>query len=160
LARSAADVEEAVATLRYPPHGTRGFGPFVASSCHDFDMVQAVAHYKSNPPVCYVLVETAEAVDNIEEIVEVEGVDVLQVAQFDLSTALGISGQFDHPRFLEAERHIEASVRKAGKAKLGAVALTRERAHELHARGYRVVVGFDLWWLKESIRETQRWVEE
>ena len=119
-----------------------------------------MARYRSNPPVCYVLVETVEAVDNIHEIVEIEGVDVLQIAQFDLSTALGVSGQFDHPTFLEAERHVEAAVLRAGKAKLGAVALSRERAQALHERGYRVIVGFDLWWLKESIREAQGWVEE
>ena len=162
LARSAADVQDAVASLRYPPKGVRGFGPFVASSCHDFDMLHAVAHYESNPPICYVLIETAEAVDDIAAIAAVEGVDVLQVAQFDLSTALGISGQFNHPLFLEAERHIEAAVLGARGASpaLGAVALDRGRAHELHARGYRVIVGFDLWYLKQAIRDTKRWVEE
>ena len=90
----------AVSSLHYPPDGVRGFGPFVASSCHKFDMMRAVSHYRSSPPLCVVLIET-EAVRNIDEIVEVEGVDAFQIAQFDLSTALGISGQFDHPRFLE-----------------------------------------------------------
>ena len=38
LAREAADVERAVSALRYPPEGERGFGPFVAHSCHEFEV--------------------------------------------------------------------------------------------------------------------------
>ena len=52
---ASADVERAVAAMRYPPEGERGFGPFVASSMHDFELTQAVAHYAANPPVCIVL---------------------------------------------------------------------------------------------------------
>ena len=160
LAQSAADVRRAVSSLRYPPLGERGFVPFIAHSCHDFDFVKAVAHYNSNPPVCCVLIETEEAVENIEAIANVGGVDIFQIAQFDLSTALGIPGQFDHPRFLEAERRVEAAVLSSGAgAALGAVALSEERAQVLHARGYRMVVGFDILWLKSQIRTAQTWVE-
>lgn len=80
LATTAADVERAVSTLHYPPAGQRGFGPFVASSCHGFEMTRAVSHYAANPPVSIVLIETVEAVDNIHEIVATGGVDVFQVS--------------------------------------------------------------------------------
>lgn len=169
LAQTAKDVERAVATLRYPPHGERGFGPFVAHSRHGFEFTKAAVYYEANPPVCCVLVETAEAVDNIYDILNVGGVDVFQLAQFDLSTALGIPGQFTHPTFLDAERRVEDAVfgssgnaanaaNAADAAKLGAVALTKERADVLHGRGYRVIVGFDVLGLKATTAASQSWV--
>lgn len=158
LARSAADVARAVGTMRYPPEGERGFGPFIASSCHGFEMTEAVKHYAMNPPVCIVLIETVEAVEQIAEIVRVGGVDAFQIAQYDLTTALGISGQFDHPRFLEAEAAVEAAVLGAGKP-LGAVALTEARARELRSRGYRLLVGFDVHWLKSAVAAKQSWAQ-
>ena len=82
---------------------------------------------------------------------------MIQIAQFDLSTALGRPGQFEHPEFLEAERKVEESVLRAG-IPLGAVALTEARAAALHARGYRLIVGFDVLWLKSAVRTAQSWV--
>ncbi|KAH8059850.1 HpcH/HpaI aldolase/citrate lyase [Aureococcus anophagefferens] len=105
LACTAADVERAVRTLHYPPRGDRGFG--LCGVRKGFEFAEAAAHYERNPPLCVVLIETAEAVDNIDAILAVEGVDAFQLAQFDLSTALGASGRFDDPGFLAAERRVE-----------------------------------------------------
>ena len=102
--------------------------------------------------------QTAEAVSNIDEICAVGGVDMFQLAQFDLSTALGVPGQFHHPTFLEAEQKVEEAVFRHG-VPLGAVALTEERAKVLTSRGYRMVVGFDLLWLKSAIKAAQSWVQ-
>ena len=157
LAADAADVERAVRTLHYPPRGDRGFGPFVASAAKGFEFTEATAHYGANPPLCVVLIETAEAVENIDEILDVDGVDCFQLAQFDLSTALGVSGQFDHPTFLAAEKRVEEAAFSRGVA-LGAVALTEDRAEVLKARGYRLTVGFDVHWLKSSVAAAQAWV--
>ena len=157
LACTAADVERAVRTLHYPPRGDRGFGPFVAASARGFEFAGAAAYYELNPPLCVVLIETAEAVDNIDELLAVEGVDAFQLAQFDLSTALGASGKFDHPDFLAAEQRVEEAAFARG-VPLGAVALTADRAAELRARGYALTVGFDVHWLKAGVAATSAWV--
>jgi 4-hydroxy-2-oxoheptanedioate aldolase len=52
--------------------------------------------------VCTILIETRSAIDNIEEICEVEGLDCLTIAPFDLSTELGVSGRLDAPELVEA----------------------------------------------------------
>ncbi|KAL1529688.1 hypothetical protein AB1Y20_000627 [Prymnesium parvum] len=157
LARNAADVSRAVSTLHYPPRGERGFGPFIAHSAHRFEIGSTISYYEKNPPICCILVETVEAVQNIDEIADVDGVDIFQIAQFDLSTSLGVPGQFDHPTFLNAERKVEEAILRRGKP-LGAVALTHARAQELRARGYSMLVGFDVHWLKSSIQTAQTWV--
>ncbi len=68
-------------------------------------------------------------------------------AQFDLSTALGIPGQFGHPDFKAALAKIEAAAISTG-VPLGGVSLAKEQADALFARGYRAVCGFDILWLR------------
>lgn len=153
--RSTEDVERCVAYLSYPPEGSRGWGPFVAHSRFGTslpDYSAAVA-----PQItCCVLIESVEAVENIEAIVEVPGLDVVVVAPFDLSGALGVEGQFESPVFQEAVAKVERAVE--GKIPLGGVAFTPEQSAALAARGYRVRLhGFDLLMLKERIEAFKSW---
>jgi 4-hydroxy-2-oxoheptanedioate aldolase len=150
MVRSVADVERCSALVRYPPNGSRGWGPFVAHSRHG----TSAAEYSTavGPNVtCWIQIETLEAVEGIEEIVRVPGVDVIIIAPFDLSIALGIEGQFGEPRFVEA---VEAVERAAGAADvpLCGVAIDNQRAAELVARGYRVLLrGIDVFMLSGAV---------
>ncbi len=155
LVRTAADAKRAVASLRYPPNGTRGFGPFIAHLHHGTALPAYQATVEPHL-VCCLLVETQDAVDNIEDIVAVPGIDLLIPAQFDLTTDLGISGQFDHPDYLEALTKIEAAA-KAAHIPLGQAALNKDQAEAAFARGYRLIAGFDVLWLKGAATEAQSW---
>ncbi len=156
MINTAADARKAVASLYYPPKGNRGFGPFIAHSGAGVSLLD----YKDavdGTLACMLLVETAEAINNIDEIAAVPGIDLLVPAQFDLSTDLGISGQFDHPDFIAAIAKVEAAA-KANNIPLGNVALGQPQAKGLFARGYRVIAGFDILWLKAKAAETQSWL--
>ena len=155
LVRDAADAEKSVASLHYPPKGTRGFGPFLAHS-HYGTSLQSYRGEIEPALVCCLLIETRDAVDNIEEIVAVPGIDLIIPAQFDLSTELGCPGQFDHPEFVAALDRIEAAVDAAGIPR-GAVTLSRDQAQAMIARGYRVIAGFDAIWMRQKAAETQAW---
>ena len=155
MIRTADDAKRAVASLRYPPNGTRGFGPFAAHSAAGTGLMD----YKDTVDgtlFCCLLLETKDAVENVEAICAVPGIDMIIPAQFDLSTDLGISGQFDHPVFLEALGKVEAAAKAAG-LPLGNVGLSDDQAQGLFAKGYRVIVGVDLLWLKEKAAEAQSW---
>ncbi|WP_424968980.1 HpcH/HpaI aldolase family protein [Dinoroseobacter sp. S76] len=155
LIDTAEDARAAVESLRYPPAGTRGFGPFIAHSRWGTPMLDYRAGIE--PALCCILlVETRAAVENIDAIVEVEGIDMIIPAQFDLSTALGVSGQFDHPEFQAAVAKVEAACRAKG-IPLGGVGLAEAQAEALFARGYRAIAGSDLLWLKAKAAETQSW---
>ena len=106
--------------------------------------------------ICCLLVETRDAIDNIEAICAVEGIDAIIPAQFDLSTDLGISGEFDHPDFQDAIAKVEAAADAAG-IPLGNVGLAKPQADALFAKGYRIIAGFDILWLKGMAAETQSW---
>lgn len=103
------------------------------------------------------LIETRAAVENIESICQVEGVDCMIIAQFDLSTELGVSGRFDAPEFREAFTHLERVILDAG-IPLGGAALTRDQTRALLERGHRLPVhGFDVLMLGSIVRQTAEW---
>jgi 2-keto-3-deoxy-L-rhamnonate aldolase RhmA len=90
-------------------------------------------------------------VQSIDAIVRVPGLDVVVIAPFDLSTALGVEGRFDAPAFVEAVEAVERAAKDAGLPLCG-VALDASRAAALAARGYRALLrGIDVFMLEEAI---------
>jgi 4-hydroxy-2-oxoheptanedioate aldolase len=80
------------------------------------------------------------------------------VATFDLSTELGVSGKLDAPILLEAVKHAEQVILKAGIA-LRAAAFTKEQAQKNLARGHRLFFyGFDVLMLKQHARQAAGWL--
>ena len=157
LTRTAEDARRAVASLTYPPNGTRGFGPFLAHSFEGTDF-RGYREAVDGSRVCMLLIETREAVENIEEICDVEGIDLVVPALFDLSTAYGVSGQFDHPDVVAALERVESAAKARG-LPLSSVAFTRNQAEALFARGYRVIAGFDILWIRAAAAEMQGWLD-
>lgn len=156
LVRTAAEAAECVALTRYPPHGRRGWAPFIAHSRWGVELHDYLPK-RGSETVCGLLIETKAAVDNIEDICKVEGIDYMIVATFDLSTELGVPGKFDAPILLDAVKHVEQVVLNAGIA-LGASALTREQAQGNIRRGHRILVyGFDVLMLKQYARQAAEW---
>ncbi len=150
MVRSAEDVERCVASVTYPPAGTRGWGPFVAHARH---LVSPGEYSTAIGPrmTCCVQIETLEAVQEIDAIVRVPCVDLVMIAPFDLSCALGIEGRFDEPRFVEAVAGVERAVAAAGVALCG-VALDAGRAADLAGRGYRALLrGIDVFMLADAV---------
>src|SRR5512139_650935 len=84
--------ERAVASCRYPPLGVRGFGPGLAMSRYGMGAADYVRFADENV-VVVVIIEQKEAVENIEAIASVPGIDVLFVGVNDLSYSMGIGGR-------------------------------------------------------------------
>ncbi len=158
LIRNADDARRCVASMRYPPAGSRGWGPFIAHSRWGVDLF----NYSTGPAlktVCMILIETADALKNIDEICAVDGIDCMIVASFDLSTELGVSGHFEHPIFTEAVERIEAAAFAAG-IPLGAVGFTKEQTAAAMSKGYRMIGAFDVLWLKAAVANSIKWMNE
>ena len=156
LIKSQSEARTCVSMTRYPPDGVRGWGPFIAQSRWQLPLMNYLPSIDTKI-VCIILIETNEALENIEEICRIDGIDCIFLAKFDLSTALGIPGNFDHPKFKESVRRIEESVLKSGIPLGGGPANTESDAQELIARGYRVIAGFDLLRLKSSVEKSISW---
>jgi 4-hydroxy-2-oxoheptanedioate aldolase len=156
LVGNAGEAAECVALTRYPPRGRRGWGPFVAHARWGVDLFGYLPE-RGDEAVCMLMIETRAAVENIEAICGVEGIDCMVIGAFDLSTELGVSGRFDAPEMREAVAHLERVILEAG-IPLGAAALTREQTRAILERGYRLPVhGFDVVMLGGLVRQAAEW---
>ena len=105
------DVDRANQLLRYPPEGKRSFGVAAAQGYgRTFD---AYVRQANASLVLIAQVETAAAVDNIDDILAHPAIDGIMVGPYDLSGSLGLPGQLTHPRVVEAcQRVVRACARK------------------------------------------------
>lgn len=156
LLRSADDARRCVELTRYPPGGRRGWGPMVAHARHGV----ALADYAATvgPRIaCMVMIETAEAVAAIDEILAVEGIDLAFVAPFDLGAALGVAGRPDAPELAAAMGRIEDAAGARG-VPLGTVAFDPEAACARTAAGHRLLLcGIDVLMLSAQVAAHRSW---
>lgn len=118
----AAEARRAVAACKYPPLGQRsmygGFAHF------DYAPVppEEAARVHNESMLVAVMVETEEAIANVDAIAAVDGVDVVHVGTSDLLTEMGLPGRFDHPRVAAMYERVIAACERHGKhAGLGGV---------------------------------------
>lgn len=102
---------QAVAACRYGPEGRRGVGPGLAALRWPAPD-EGYHRFADRNVVVIAMIETAEAVRNVDEIARVTGIDALYIGVNDLSYSLGHGGQFDHPVVREAINTIVAAARR------------------------------------------------
>ncbi len=159
LIHNAAEAQKCVSMLRYPPRGKRGWGPFIAHSRWSTDLMNYKGLYEDRC-VSILLIETVQAVKNIDSICSVEGVDAVFIAKFDLSTALGIPGEFEHKDFISAVEKIESAA-NAARVPLGGGPVRDKFEFDIFIeKGYRLFANFDVLRLKNSIQENLNWKNE
>ncbi|KAJ3576365.1 hypothetical protein NP233_g457 [Leucocoprinus birnbaumii] len=88
MVSSAEKAREVVADSKFPPNGRRGFGSPFTHGTWGTTMTQYLQTANDNVLVM-VQIETKEAVENVQEIAQVEGIDVLFIGPYDLSISLG-----------------------------------------------------------------------
>jgi len=99
------DAEQAVGSVKYPPRGFRGVGLARAQSYGaDFE---GYRKWNEAESIVIVQIEHIKAVENLEAILSVAGVDALIIGPYDLSASLGVSGQFDHPKVVAALSEVQ-----------------------------------------------------
>lgn len=148
---TAEEARAAVMASRYPPQGSRGYGPAHAALRWNLTPAQYVA--AANAEVIIVaLIESAAAVAALDDILAVEGLDVVAVARSDLSTDLGLPGQFDHPRLKQIVATAEAKIRGHSDVALGGIAFSPEEARAMIEAGYRfLVLGTDVGLVQRTV---------
>jgi 2-dehydro-3-deoxyglucarate aldolase/4-hydroxy-2-oxoheptanedioate aldolase len=98
-------------------------------------------------------IETAKGVEVVEEIAEVDGIDLLWIGHFDLTTSLGIPGEFTNPLYEQALERVLAAGRATG-TPVGILAGNASEAASHVARGFgAVAVGLDAWLYEDALRD-------
>ena len=112
--RSAGEVRQIVRDCRYPPKGERGYWPLIGTN---YGRVAVNDYLKGADERCFVavMIETVEAVQAIDDIVAIDGLDSVVIGFMDLSGSMGILGQIHDPKVTTAAEKVIASARAAGK---------------------------------------------
>lgn len=147
---SAAQVRAVVEATRYPPAGLRGYGPRRAGGYTRGD----AAYVESSERRIAIIaqVETRGAVDQLAEIAAVPGLDGLLVGRNDLSAALGVAGQPDHPVVREVVDQVIEVCRSTGTAAGIASSAAAAEIQQWREAGMTfVTAGLDLGFLVDGV---------
>ena len=152
---TAEEARAAVAATKYPPLGARG----VTSALPQFRFMApppATAQRLLNAAtMVIVMMEDVKALDDIEAIAAVEGVDVLHIGTNDLTASMGIPGDYDDPRVIDAYARTIAAARRHGKhVGTGGMTARQDKVAEVVKMGVRYVsTGADLNFLVRACTE-------
>ncbi len=157
MVQTVEDARRAVDNCRYPPTGSRGFGPVRASRYH-LDLETYIRGANENI-LLVAQIESIQAVRNLDAILEVPGIDAIFIGPADLSASMNLLGGMKHPQVLKVIGEIMEHARSR-KIPFGLPAGSPSELKEYVERGATLVtVGGDLGFLlngaQESLRQTR-----
>jgi 2-dehydro-3-deoxyglucarate aldolase/4-hydroxy-2-oxoheptanedioate aldolase len=105
MVRTVEEANLAVAACKYPPKGVRGYGPLRAL---DYGAITQTEYVHNTYKDCHVVVqlEHVDAVKNLREIADVDGIDAFIIGPNDLSASIGLIGEINHPKVKELYEEI------------------------------------------------------
>jgi 4-hydroxy-2-oxoheptanedioate aldolase len=133
------EARRALRAAKFHPLGERGANLGVRAARHGLMPRDEYLRMANAETLVAVQVENIKGVEHLEEILQVEGIDVILVAPTDLSASLGLTGQYDHPKVRETVDRTLERIIKAG-AVAGALALSPAMARDYLGRGVRYIV--------------------
>ncbi len=132
------DAVDAVQALRYPPEGVRGVGASVAARRWGVRPTSEYLKIANKQIMAILQIETIEAVNHIDEILAVPGIDMIFVGPNDLASSMGLLGQPGHPHVEEAIQKVLAATRKA-KVPIGTMGFSAEAANRRIEQGFQFI---------------------
>ena len=121
--------------MRYPPHGIRGMALMARATVFGQNFEEYYKNYNDNA-FGVIQIETLESLNHLDDIANIDGVDVLFVGPADMTLAMGIFRQFDHPDYLDVLKKVDQAAKKAGKATGTIISKTGEY-EKYYNLGYR-----------------------
>ena len=147
----AAGAGRAARGLRYPPAGDRQWGPFHAPAAWGRTMPDYM-EAADRDLVCMITIEHADAVERIDAIMAVPGIDCAVIGVGDLATSLGLKRQPGHPDVVRLVTRAEEAILRSGVVLGGAAPGGPEQAAGMIERGYRLLaIGFDFTILRRGL---------
>ena len=147
------DATKAVAATRYAPQGIRGVG--LARAQKFGPGFSDYLQWQKDSPVVIVQIEHKDALENLEAIFSVPGIDGFIIGPYDLSCSMGMPGEFERPEFKEAMDHIlKTGLRMNFPAGIHIVEPDQKRLRQVISEGYSFIgYSADFRILDESARK-------
>ncbi len=114
MVNNANEVKRLIDHLKYPPIGKRSYGVNRAQG-YGFDFNEYINNW-NNSSIFMIQVESIEAVEKIDEILAFDEIDGVMIGPYDISGSLGVPGQLDHPKVIEASKKVIEACKKYGKS--------------------------------------------
>jgi len=150
------EVELAIRSIRYPPKGIRGVG---SRRCIMYGLEDVKEYFrKANDDIIVIVqIETLSAINNLEQIVSLEGIHGVFVGPYDLSAQLGIFGEFSNPKYIETIKRIAETAKRYNKM-AGIHTFSAEDALEKIDMGFNFIaissdIGFTIGGAKMFLKE-------
>lgn len=128
------DAVKAVINSKYVPIGDRGLSPFIRATAYFSKAGPDYTRRANEESVVVIHVEGERGIKNIDEILTVDGLDVIFLGPYDISQSVGLPGQVDHPRVVSLMTEASEKAKKADKV-LGSYARDVEMAKRLIQMG-------------------------
>lgn len=142
-----------VEIFKYPPLGNRGFSPFTRAGLYGSVPAQEIFDHAMSEPLLAIHIEDLTAVQSIDELLDLDGIDIFFLGLFDLSKALGIPGQITDPELLSLVEQLTLKIRNKGKYP-GTIATTKEQLQRYLDCGIQYITySVDCCILKNSYKE-------
>ncbi len=148
---SAEQAKAVVHSLKYHPEGGRGVALGIAHDRYMPGPTMEKLAAANKRTTFFAQIETADGVANADEIAAVDGVDCLWIGHFDLSSSLGIPGEFEHKLFKDAVKAVTKACETHKKA-LGRLVPTVEEGIKLNRAGHDFICySGDVWTLQQAV---------
>lgn len=144
--------KEIIKQCKYSPVGDRGIG---IGRAHKYGIEFERYLENANKETAVILqAESAEAVKNIDDIVNIKGIDAILIGPYDLSASLGLPGQIDHPNVQKAINKIITSCKTAN-VRTGFFGVTSQAVLPYKEKGFTLLtVGVDTGFIIKSASQT------
>ncbi|WCK54574.1 aldolase/citrate lyase family protein [Aneurinibacillus sp. Ricciae_BoGa-3] len=154
--QTAEEARAIVEYSKYAPLGKRGLGGSCAADGYGELAIDEFIENENRRVTTIIQIETEQAIQNIDEIIEVQGIDLFYIGPFDLSQALGLPGKLDHPVVVRTIKELIYKVKEKGKP-VGMHAphpdfINRWKEHGVHYFTY----GMDSSFLKQGIEQAYK----
>lgn len=158
LVNSREEAEYSVRAMKYPPLGERGAG-LARAQCYG---LHAEEYLKSanDEVMTMLMIEHIQAVENIDKILQVKGIDSIMVGALDLSGSMGLLGQTAHADVESAIQKVLAAAKRA-RIPCGIIAIGPDQANQRIREGFtNIILGIDVLFLlggaKAALSQVER----
>ncbi len=149
--RTREHAEEIVSYAKYPPVGGRGVGILYTDQLVDGDVGKTLEAINREQWII-AQIESVEGLENADAIAAVEGIDVLWIGHYDLTTSMGVPGQFEHADYLAAVDRLIEVCDQHSKA-LGQMVISPEQGKPLLEKGFRTLAYGDIWTFENALKD-------
>lgn len=132
------DAEHVVQAARYAPAGTRGLSPYTRCHAYTHENLSESMVRHAEETLVGILVEGKQGIENLPQIAQVEGIDLIYLGMYDISQSIDLPGQLEHPKVME---HLKNSLKaiQAGGKYAGTFSRDIEACRSFRKQGFQFV---------------------